>query len=61
MAHEFLPESTGEKYTQVVASCLTCMDLGDECGFEGDNSDLIGVRCIEKVGLMFRMNLECDC
>jgi len=46
-----LPAKIGEKYAQVVLSCLTCLDKDNE-GF-GDVFDedgiLIGVRFIEKV------------
>ena len=57
MARERLPSLMGHKYTQVVISCLTCLDndndgFGDEREFEDEDGILVGVRFIEKVGLI---------
>lgn len=57
MARETLPILMGHKYTQVVVSCLTCLDrdndsFGDEREFEDEDGLLVGVRFIEKVGLI---------
>ena len=54
MAKEELPSIMGPKYTQVVISCLTCLDgnnegFGDESEFEDEDGILIGVRFIEQV------------
>ena len=54
MAREKLPSLMGHKYTQVVVSCLTCLDsnndgFGDESEFEDEDGILVGVRFIEKV------------
>lgn len=56
MARQELPRCMGAKYTQVVVSCLTCLDrdnegFGDESEFEDEDGILVGVRFIEKVGL----------
>ena len=56
MAGEELPSLMGNKYTQVVVSCLTCLDkdnegFGDESEFEDEDGILVGVRFIEKVSL----------
>jgi hypothetical protein len=45
----------GTKYTQVVETCLTCLDpentdFGDEEEFQDADGILVGVRYIEKVG-----------
>ncbi|KAL3451210.1 hypothetical protein BJX65DRAFT_304616 [Aspergillus insuetus] len=53
IARERLPYKMGEKYTNVVISCLTCMDatnedFGDESEFEDDFGIRIGVKYIEK-------------
>ena len=49
-----LPNTFGRKYTEVVLSCLTCLDkgngnFGDSKVFEDDDGILVGVRYIEKV------------
>ena len=65
MARQELPTLMGEKYTQVVVSCLTCLDkdnegFGDESEFEDDDGILVGVRFIEKVSLnLIVLTLEC--
>lgn len=54
-ARSELPSTTGKKYTEVVLSCLTCLDTGATNMFE--NSDdlydedgiLVGVAFIEKI------------
>jgi hypothetical protein len=60
MAREHLPYRMGEKYTNVVINCLTCMDatneeFGDESEFEDDFGIRIGVKYIEKVRTSIRM------
>ncbi|KAL8785896.1 MAG: hypothetical protein Q9195_008441 [Heterodermia aff. obscurata] len=57
MARERVPSLMGHKYTQVVVSCLTCLDrdndgFGDEREFEDEDGLLVGVRFIEKVSLV---------
>ncbi|KAJ5086397.1 hypothetical protein NUU61_007704 [Penicillium alfredii] len=57
LAMDRLPARMGEKYTQVVVNCLTCMDetnpdFGDESEFEDEDGVLIGVKYIEKVWRM---------
>lgn len=49
-----LPGTMGERYTEVVQTCLTCLDagnsdFGDEKAFEDENGILVGTRYIEKV------------
>lgn len=44
----------GKIYTNIVISCLTCLDknneaFGDEREFEDEDGILVGVRYIEKV------------
>jgi hypothetical protein len=44
----------GTKYSEVVQTCLTCLDenncdFGDEEDFEGDDGIVVGVRYLEKV------------
>ena len=48
-----LPNTFGQKYSEVVLSCLTCLDqgnlsFGDASQFEEDDGTLVGVRYIEK-------------
>ena len=55
MARSVLPKRMGTKYTQVVETCLTCLDpentdFGDEEEFQDADGILVGVRYIEKVG-----------
>ncbi|GAM44149.1 HET-s/LopB domain protein [Talaromyces pinophilus] len=54
IAGESLPMKMGDKYAQVVISCLTCLDdtnddFGDPSQFEDEDGILIGVKYIEKV------------
>ena len=54
LATNELPILMGQKYTQVVISCLTCLDsdndrFGDESEFEDEDGIKVGVRFIEKV------------
>ncbi|CAI7573887.1 unnamed protein product [Penicillium glandicola] len=54
LAKEKLPIRMGEKYTQVVVNCLSCIDttnedFGDESEFEDNDGILIGVKYIEKI------------
>lgn len=54
LAKERLPIRMGDKYTEVVVNCLTCMDetnadFGDASEFEDGDGILIGVKYIEKV------------
>jgi hypothetical protein len=56
MAGEMLPVRMGEKYSEIVVSCLTCLDggnegFGDESEFVDEDGVLVGVRYIENVGL----------
>jgi hypothetical protein len=49
-----LPGSMGDRYTEIVQTCLTCLDagnvdFGDEKAFEDENGILVGTRYIEKV------------
>ncbi|KAG8531920.1 uncharacterized protein KY384_003556 [Bacidia gigantensis] len=53
-AESKLPAIMGRKYTQVVMSCLTCLDkdneaFGDESELEDEDGILVGVRFIEKI------------
>jgi len=54
LAKQRLPSRIGEKYTEIVVTCLTCLDesntdFGDSSEFEDADGVLIGVRFIEKV------------
>jgi len=54
IAEAQLPGRMGTVYTNVVASCLTCLDrdnqgFGDECDFMDEDGILVGVRYIEKI------------
>ena len=54
-AREHLPGLVGQRYTDVVVTCLTCLDtgnvdFGDESGLDEDDGTLVGVRYLEKVG-----------
>jgi len=54
LARSELPSKMGRKYTEIVVTCLTCLDksnngFGDESEFLDENGILIGVRFIEKV------------
>ena len=53
MARERLPSLMGWKYTDVVLSCLTCLDkdgsFGQEDEFRDKDGIIVGVRYIEKV------------
>jgi len=54
LARQRLPSRMGDKYTEIVITCLTCLDesntaFGDESEFEDADGVLIGVRYIEKV------------
>jgi hypothetical protein len=53
-AQEKLPVAVGSRYSNVVVSCLTCLDkdnqgLGDESEFRDPDDVIIGVRYIERV------------
>ncbi|KAF2663025.1 hypothetical protein K491DRAFT_12889 [Lophiostoma macrostomum CBS 122681] len=59
LARKKLPGRMGDKYTDVVVNCLTCLDednidFGNERDFEDEDGILIGVRYIEKV--LLRLN-----
>jgi hypothetical protein len=54
LAKQRLPSRIGERYTEIVVTCLTCLDesntdFGDNSEFEDADGVLIGVRFIEKV------------
>ena len=54
IAKRKLPGCMGDRYTEVVVTCLTCLDednpdFGDPSDFEDDDGVLVGVRYIEKV------------
>jgi serine/threonine protein kinase len=60
LAREKLPGRMGDKYTEVVINCLTCLDddnidFGNESEFQDGDGILIGVRYIEKV------SYPCNC
>ncbi|KAJ5155800.1 hypothetical protein N7492_008603 [Penicillium capsulatum] len=53
LAEERLPQLMGQMYTDIVVSCLTCLDPGnllfqDASEFEDEDGILVGVRYIEK-------------
>jgi hypothetical protein len=54
LAKRDLPSRMGDRYTDIVVSCLTCLDqsntdFSDESEFKDDDAITIGVRYIEKV------------
>jgi hypothetical protein len=54
LAKQHLPSHMGDRYTEIVITCLTCLDetnpdFGDATEFEDVDGVLIGVRYIEKV------------
>jgi hypothetical protein len=54
IAKQRLPSRMGDRYTEIVVTCLTCLDksntdFGDDSEFEDADGVLIGVRYIEKV------------
>ena len=56
LARSELPRRMGTRYTQIVDTCLTCLDpgnvdFGDEKEFEDEDGIVIGVRFIQKVRL----------
>jgi hypothetical protein len=60
LARQRLPSRVGDKYTEVVVTCLTCLDdsntdFGDNSEFEDADGVLIGVRFIEKVRYYIRI------
>ncbi|ROW10358.1 hypothetical protein VMCG_02007 [Cytospora schulzeri] len=59
LAQDELPRSMGTKYTDIVVTCLTCLDpengdFGDEEEFQDEDGICVGVRYIEKV--LLRLN-----
>ncbi|KAG0132826.1 kinase-like domain-containing protein [Tuber indicum] len=53
MAYNYLPPRIGSKYTDIVISCLTCLDrdseLGSESEFLDDDGTLVGVRFTQQI------------
>ena len=54
LAREMLPGRMGTRYSEIVETCLTCLDpgnadFGDEREFEDEDGILVGVRYIEMV------------
>jgi hypothetical protein len=54
LAKEALPQKMGNKYTEIVVTCLTCLDkdnvhFGDESDFRDQDDVLVGVRYIDNV------------
>ncbi|CUS12338.1 unnamed protein product [Tuber aestivum] len=53
LAHKHLPPIMGTKYTEIVVSCLACLDqeshLGPESDFLDDDGTLVGVRYIQEI------------
>jgi len=54
IAQNELPKRMGTKYTEIVETCLTCLDpgnvdFGDEREFEDEDGIVVGVRFIQKV------------
>lgn len=59
LAQDELPQCMGSKYTDVIVTCLTCLDpenkdFGDEKEFQDEDGIDVGVRYIEKV--LLRLN-----
>jgi hypothetical protein len=54
LAKDVLPKKMGNRYAQIVVTCLTCLDednaeFGDKSEFEDGDGVLVAVRYIEKV------------
>jgi hypothetical protein len=54
IAQHELPSRMGDKYTDIVISCLTCLDdsnpdFSSESEFKDEDDIIIGVRYIEKI------------
>ena len=54
LAESILPNTFGQRYSEIVVSCLTCLDkdnqdFGDSSQFEDDDGVSVGVRYLEKV------------
>jgi hypothetical protein len=63
MARSRLPILMGKTYTDIVMSCLTCLDknneeFGNEREFEDEDGILVGVRYIEKVRSLRSLTLQ---
>lgn len=59
LARSNLPEKMGQKYADIVETCLTCLDeengdFGDASEFEDEDGILIGARYIDKVSTTYR-------
>lgn len=64
LARNELPQYMGSKYAEVVETCLTCLDpgnedFGDEREFEDEDGIRVGVRYIEKVSVYYGACLTC--
>ncbi|KAI2616824.1 hypothetical protein GGR54DRAFT_608992 [Hypoxylon sp. NC1633] len=62
LADKYLPRFMGRKYTEIVKTCLTCLDpnntdFGDEHEFMDKDGILVGVRYIEKI--LSQLNVIC--
>lgn len=60
LAQDELPQYMGTKYTDIVVTCLTCLDhdnenFGDEKEFQDEDGISIGVRYIEKVSRLLEL------
>jgi hypothetical protein len=56
LAKTELPQRVGDRYTEVVVTCLTCLDrenldFGNEKEFEDQDGIIVGLRFIEKVSV----------
>lgn len=65
LARSRLPELMGRIYTDIVVTCLTCLDkdnkgFGDEKEFQDEDGLLVGVRYIEKVKIPVPTEHTCD-
>jgi hypothetical protein len=54
LARSTLPGRMGDRYTEIVETCLTCLDpgnldFGDDKAFEDEDGIIVGVRYVEKV------------
>lgn len=63
LAKRHLPRCMGRKYTEVVKTCLTCLDrentdFGDESELLDESGILVGVRYIEKVSFAVCLDIR---
>lgn len=64
LTRSHLPRNMGDKYAEIVETCLTCLDkdnvdFGDEKEFEDEHGIRVGARYIEKAGIGQSLQFRC--